>query len=83
LSSSSANIYYGGHMPTNGGTYSGVTSPQETTKLTADLNPIKQENFKLLANHLHMSTRASSNTDDSGGSIEYGKRSLPPLWVDT
>ena len=30
-----------------------------------------------------MSTRASSNTDDSGGSIEYGKRSLPPLWVDT
>jgi hypothetical protein len=27
LSSSSANIYYGGHMPTEGGTYSGVTSP--------------------------------------------------------
>ncbi len=70
-------------MPTDGGTYSGVTSPQETTKLTADLNPVKQENVKLLANHLHMSTRASSNTDDSGGSIEYGKRSLPPLWVDT
>ena len=28
-----------------------------------------------------MSTKASSN-DDSGGSIEYGKRFLPPLWVD-
>ena len=70
-------------MNSEGGNYSGVTSPQETTKLTGDINPIKQENIKLLGSHLHMSTRASSNTDDSNGSIEYGKRSLPPLWVDT
>ena len=73
-------------MPSEGGTYSGVTSPQETTKLTGgDLSSsIKQENIKLLGgSHIHMSTRASSNTDDSGGSVEYGKRFLPPLWVDT
>ena len=58
-------------QPSNNGTYSGSSSPQETEKLC--------DNQKLLP----MSTKASSN-DDSGGStiIEYGKRFLPPLWVD-
>ena len=69
-------------MPSEGGTYSGVTSPQETELLTGSVSKGKQENLKLLAGHMHMSTRASSNTDDSAGSIEYGKRFLPPQWVD-
>lgn len=70
LSSANQGYYNGGHD----GTYSGVTSPQETEKLTGD-------NVKLLPK-MAMSTKASSNGDDSGNSIEYGKRFLPPLWVD-
>lgn len=70
-----------GLTPGAGG-YSGVNSPQETEKLTSG-----GETFKLLPNGAAsssakpLSTKASSN-DDSGGSIEYGKRFLPPLWVD-
>ena len=48
------------------GSYSGLSSPQENEKVS--------DNVKLLP----MSTKASS--EDS--SIEYGKRFLPPLWVD-
>lgn len=52
----------------SGNTYSGVTSPIET---------IEKDHVKLLP----MTTKASSN-DDTGSVIEYGKRFLPPLWVD-
>ena len=61
-------------VPSNGnlsdgssnGTYSGISSPSEIEK--------GSDNVKLLP----MSTKASSEES----SIEYGKRFLPPLWVD-
>ena len=68
---SSGALYPFGH---NGdGTYSGVSSPQETEKLTGNGN--KYDNVKLL------STKATSS---SGGedSVDYARRFLPPLWVD-
>jgi hypothetical protein len=46
--------------------YTGVSSPQET-----------MDNQKLL--YKPMSTKASSNDESV---VEYGKRFLPPLWVD-
>ena len=52
---------------TNGGSYSGLSSPQENEKLT-DINRL-----------LPLDTKASSNEDSS---IEYGKKFLPPIWVD-
>jgi len=48
------------------GVYSGLSSPQDHEKIN--------DNQRLIP----MSTKASS--EDS--SIEYGKRFLPPLWVD-
>lgn len=51
---------------TGNGTYSGFSSPQELEKVNDKVNL------------LPMSTKASS--EDS--SIEYGKRFLPPFWVD-
>jgi hypothetical protein len=45
-------MYYGGSNPD--GTYSGVSSPQETEKLTG--NGIKYDNVKLLGG---MSTKAT------------------------
>jgi len=63
------------------GSYSGVSSPQETEKLTG-------ENIKFLpgqsTGHRMMVTKASSGDGDdlSDSGLEYGKRFLPPLWVD-
>jgi len=63
------------------GSYSGVSSPQETEKLTG-------ENIKFLpgqsSGHKMMVTKASSGDGDdlSDSGLEYGKRFLPPLWVD-
>jgi hypothetical protein len=56
-----------GHAAPNGGTYSGLSSPNDTEK--------ERENGKLLP----IETKASSNDESS---IEYGKKFLPPLWVD-
>ena len=55
-----------------------MNSPQETEKLTG-----RGDGVKLLNQKYIMSTKASSK-DDSGEStiIEYGKRFLPPMWVD-
>lgn len=55
--------------------YSGVSSPQETEKLTG-------ETVKFLPGHRMMATKASEGDDLSEGSMDYGKRFLPPLWVD-
>ena len=52
---------------TNGGQYSGLSSAIENDKTN--------DNGRLLP----MTTKASSNDDSS---IEYGKKFLPPLWVD-
>lgn len=53
----------------NGGpSYSGINSPQENEKLT--------DNNRLLP----MDTKASSA--DSSYICEYGKKFLPPAWVD-
>ena len=66
-------MYYGGSNAD--GTYSGVSSPQETEKLTG--NGIKYDNVKLLGG---MSTKATSSSGED--SIDYARRFLPPLWVD-
>jgi hypothetical protein len=71
LSALSSNNYYPEH---NNGGYSGVSSPQETEKLTNNDYQKLHSNFKN-----HLSTKASS---DESVTIEYGKRFMPPLWVD-
>ena len=67
-------MYYGGGI--GEGTYSGVSSPQETEKLTGNGN--KYDNVKLLGAGL--STKATSSSGDE--SVDYARRFLPPLWVD-
>lgn len=63
----------GGMYPIdNNGGYSGVNSPQETEKLTTGGNDYQKLSHAL-------STKANS---DESVTIEYGKRFMPPLWVD-
>jgi hypothetical protein len=87
LSALSANNFYPlSNSEANGG-YSGVSSPQETEKLTAGCSSSDQYmklNTKgpggFLSNGI-LSTKANSS-DESVSMIEYGKRFMPPLWVD-
>jgi hypothetical protein len=60
------NYFNNGNSTANGNTYSGLSSPNETEK---------NDNGRLLPQE----TKASSNDESS---VEYGKKFLPPVWVD-
>lgn len=85
LSALSSNSNNGGYpdllMGSNNGgsgTYSGVSSPQETEKLTGGNDYVKLGGSGKGSNGI-LSTKASS---DESVTIEYGKRFMPPVWVD-
>jgi len=76
LSGASNNNFYPLSSESNGG-YSGVTSPQETEKLTGS-----SDYMKINGKGQQFLTTKANSSDESVSMIEYGKRFMPPLWVD-